>query len=261
MPANYAHYRFGAEMLKLMPGDIRRKVNRFRRLYDVGLHGPDVFFYSNPLHGTKVSDMGRRLHGQSGADFFMRACRGLRMEPSEAGETYLYGLLSHYCLDSGCRPFAEEKAREDDCTLGGIEAEFDRFLLEKDGKVPPCEQDLSRHMRLTPEEYKIAAGFYSGVNPAQMQAVVKNMERTTKIAAVPAGVRRKTVEAAFGLLSKDRKGLFIPAQEDLLCGKWNEELLLLYEQAQERFLTLLMQISAHMTYNAPLGEEFMAKFG
>lgn len=261
MPSNYAHYRFGVEMLKLMPGDIRRTINRFRRLYDVGLHGPDVFFYYNPVYGTKIGDMGKRLHSQSGADFFMRACRGLRMEPSEAGEAYLYGLLTHYCLDSVCHPYVEEKAAQEEATHGEIEAEFDRFLLERDGKVPPCAQDLSPHMRLTPQECEIAARLYSGISAAHMQTAVKNMERITKMLAVPDGIRRKAMKTAVGLVSKNYIGLFVPAQENPHCGKWNEELFLLYEQARGQFPALLLQISAHMTYNAPLGEEFTANFG
>ena len=48
MPSNYAHYRFAAHMLPLLPGDVRRPVQRYRRLYDIGLHGPDIFYYYFP---------------------------------------------------------------------------------------------------------------------------------------------------------------------------------------------------------------------
>lgn len=49
MPANYAHYRFGKQLLSGMCPNDRRSIQRFRRLYDMGLHGPDIFFYYNPL--------------------------------------------------------------------------------------------------------------------------------------------------------------------------------------------------------------------
>ena len=48
MPSDYAHYRFGAAMLSAMPADLRRPANRFRQMYDMGLHGPDIFTYSPP---------------------------------------------------------------------------------------------------------------------------------------------------------------------------------------------------------------------
>ena len=52
MPANYAHYRFGKQLLSGMCPNDRRSIQRFRRLYDMGLHGPDIFFYYNPLIKT-----------------------------------------------------------------------------------------------------------------------------------------------------------------------------------------------------------------
>lgn len=48
MPANYAHYRFGVKAIPLLPAEMQRTVRRFRRLYDMGLHGPDLFFSISP---------------------------------------------------------------------------------------------------------------------------------------------------------------------------------------------------------------------
>ena len=79
MPAVYAHYRFGSQMLSTMPGDIRRSVKRFRRLYDVGLHGPDLFFYYRPMLTTRIQKLGARFHEQTGREFFSRVCRNLRL--------------------------------------------------------------------------------------------------------------------------------------------------------------------------------------
>ena len=77
MPAAYAHYRFGAAMLNAMPGDISRSVKRYRRLYDVGLHGPDLFFFYNPLISTKAGKLGGKFHSQTGQEFFTRVCRSI----------------------------------------------------------------------------------------------------------------------------------------------------------------------------------------
>lgn len=261
MPANYAHYRFGVEMLGQMPGDIRRTVNRFRRLYDVGLHGADLFFYYNPMVSTKLGKLGEKLHKQSGADFFSRVCRGLRMTPSEAGEAYLYGLLTHYCLDSLCHPYVLQAHQQGIASHVEIEAEFDRFLLEKDGKVPPCAQDLSPHMRLTSGECETVAKFYSGVNPAQIRTALRNMAMVTKTLAMPDGKTRDLVKKGIGLFSREYVGIMIPVEEDTRCTQCDQDLLALYETAKERFPELVLQLSAHMTYNAPLGEEFAPEFG
>ena len=97
MPANYAHYRFGKQLLSGMCPNDRRSIQRFRRLYDMGLHGPDIFFYYNPLIKTATGQLGGVFHAQSGQEFFARVCA---QAGSEAGRVYLLGLLGHYCLDS-----------------------------------------------------------------------------------------------------------------------------------------------------------------
>lgn len=255
MPSNYAHYRFGTEMLKLMPGDIRRTANRFRRLYDMGLHGPDMFFYYNPLYQTKIGAMGTRLHKQSGEDFFMRICRSLRMEPSEAGEAYLYGLLTHYCLDSCFRAYFAEKMQQESDFRVALESEFDRFLLEKDGKISAQKRDISLHMQLTGEECEMIARLYTGVKAGQVQTAVKNMARLTKLAAVSESVQRKLS----GKGPKKNTSTEEP-QEEETANLSNEELFACYQKAAEQFPAQLEQISAHLTYNAPLGGEFFTDF-
>ena len=49
MPSTYAHYRFGQEVLKELPNDIKKIIIENKELYDIGLHGPDLLFYYLPL--------------------------------------------------------------------------------------------------------------------------------------------------------------------------------------------------------------------
>ena len=259
MPSTYAHYRFGAAALGSMPADIRRTAKRFRQLYDVGLHGPDIFDYGTPVMNTRLRGLKNKLHNQSGTDFFQRACRNLRLDPAEAADAYLYGLLTHYCLDAVCRPFIKEKAGEGIASIQAIETEFDRFLLEKDGKVPPCSQDLSPHIRLTPGECETTARFYSGVNAGQIKDCVRNMAMVTRLMAAPEGARRSLLRKSFGVIAQEDKLMGSVPNPD--CAHLNEELYALYTQAEALFARLLLQLNAHMTYNAALGEEFAPPFG
>ena len=51
MPAVYAHRRFGAEVLACCRnGAARAAIGAFHTLYEVGLQGPDILFYYDPLH-------------------------------------------------------------------------------------------------------------------------------------------------------------------------------------------------------------------
>lgn len=261
MPSTYAHYRFGVKMLQNMPADLRRTVNRFRRLYDVGLHGPDPFFYYNPLVHTKTGDVGHKTHELTGQEFFERVCRSLRLDPSEGSEAYLYGMLCHYCLDSVCHPFVNEKDKEGHGHHVQIESEFDRYLLELDGKNPPESQDLSNHIQLTAGEAETMSRFYPGVSPAHTAKAVKNMAFCVKVLATPQGARRKMMRKGLRTAAKSYEGLMLTTGPDPQCADLDAELMELYRQAEQQYPAMLENLNAHLTYNAPLGDDFKPTFG
>lgn len=261
MPSNYAHYRFGAEMLATLPGDIRRSVQRFRRLYDVGLHGPDIFFYYDPVIKTRVGKLGSRYHAQSGREFFSHVCRQWRLEPTEAGLSYLYGVLCHYSLDSHCHPTVEQISGIGAATHFELETEFDRYLLELDGKIPPHTQDLSRHIRLTPGECATAAAFYSRTTQANVRRCIANMALFTRLLAPADDTRRKLLRNSLALTRTGIEGMLMHTVPDPKCAGENETLLSLYRRAAESFPSLCRQLQDHISHNAPLGEEFAPSFG
>lgn len=257
MPSNYAHYRFGVAMLSAMPADLRRSATRFRQLYDMGLHGPDIFTYCTPVPGRKTAALSNRFHNQTGAEFFGRVCRGLRLEPTEAGCAYLYGLLCHYCLDSVCHDFLAGQAADGGFSIGEAQTEFDRFLLESDGKTPACAQDMSPHMRLTAGESETVARFYPGARDFDVRDGVRNMALITRLLA---GNSRPLLQKALRIAPGKAEAMVMTAQPNARCAHLNEPLLALYQEAAELFPKLLLQLNAHLTYNAPLGEDFSRTF-
>lgn len=260
MPSNYAHFRFGTALLETMPGDIRRTVCRYRRLYDVGLHGPDIFFYCNPLLPSRSRAQARKFHAQSGKDFFPRVCRNLRLQPSEAAYAYLFGVLAHYCLDSVCHPVVLEAAKEGIASHLAIETEFDRFLLEADGKIPAYTYDSSPHIRLTQEECKVVPQFYPGTNSRQIQEAVRNMAQAVHLLAGKNAGYRTVMEKSLQLTAGAVKDVVMPRAADPAFTETNEKLMVAYTQAQEKAARAMNQLGAHLTYNAPLGEDFFATF-
>lgn len=261
MPANYAHYRFGTAMLAAMPGDIQRTAKRFRPLYDIGLHGPDIFFYMNPLRSAKSGSLGSRMHQQTGKEFFGRICRNIRLEPAQGAEAYLYGALCHYALDSVCHPFVRERDEKGIAEHIALETEFDRFLLDMDGKHPPEKQDLSKHLQLEPGEYAVIARLYSGVTEKAVASALRNMVLATKALTMGNGKSRQLMQKGLGLAGKKYRGFVMTNGPDARCCDLDKPLLELYNKAEEKFPDLLMQLCAHLTYNAPLGKEFTAIFG
>ncbi len=261
MPSTYAHYRFGVALLPTVPADVRRTIGRFRRLFDAGLHGPDIFYYCSPLLKAGISALGSTYHEQTGQVFFQRVCRIVRLEKSEAALAYLYGVLCHYCLDTLCHPYIREQAGICEANHLEIETEFDRYLLEKDGKIPPHTQDLSPHLQLTPGEWETVAKFYPPATAANIRDSLKGMTKAIKLFTAPEGPRRNLVQTGVSLVAKEFAGLLMTTSPNSKCSHLNPYLMEQYEKALAIFPDMLSQLQAHMTYSGPFTEEFDTIFG
>ena len=260
MPGSYAHYRFGCQLLPTLPANIRRPVQRFRRMFDMGLHGPDLFFYHNIFVDDSLKKLGQKLHHMTGREFFTLVCRRLRLESSEAGQAYLYGLLAHYCLDSLCHPRIQEVTA--DGTIGHIEleTEFDRYLLALDGEASPATFDGSRHMRLTKGECVTVAALYPAVTPANVLQSTNTFSAVTKLLATPGTNRRAMMRKAADKVAAKFSPFIMADQPNENCAHLDEDLKKLYDEAAALYPVLLEQLTAHMTYNASLGEQFDKTF-
>ena len=261
MPASYTHYRFGTQMLRRMPADIHRTAKRNRRLFDVGLQGPDLFFFYRPVVTTKIGKLGRKFHYQTGREFFSRVCRSLRLAPSEAGQAYLYGVLCHYALDACCHPLIESLSREASVSHTRIETEFDRFLLEQDGKALPGGMRLAEHLALTGAEAAQVCLFYPGTEPRHIRESLRGMVNIQKALELPEGVMRTALIKTMSAASETFRDMVMAPEPDARCRKLNGPLLERYQEAARLFPDMLLQLGAHLTYNAPLGAEFDPIFG
>ena len=169
MPSNYAHYRFARRMLPLLPA----RVQAHEALYLAGCHGPDPLYYFDPFHRENAARaVADRVHRTSGAELFSRLPDVAR---EDGGRAFLFGLLTHYCLDSGCHPFVNGLVRRGVCGHAALETEFDRFLMEKDGIRRPHRVDLSEHVELTDAECTVAAAFFPPLTAEEYAASVAAM--------------------------------------------------------------------------------------
>lgn len=258
MPSVYAHYRFGAQLIAKMPPKTQRTVRRFRQLYDMGLHGPDILFYQSLLPGGKLRD---KFHAQTGSAFFERICRNIRLRPSEGARAYLYGVLAHYALDCLSNPFIHRVSQEKKISEDVIITEFDRFLLNMDGKKPPHLQDLSGHIKLTPGECDTVAAFYPNIRPGAVGKCVEHMAQVTHLLSLPQGQQRQWVDKGMQLVLPKLAGRVMAIHPNRDCAALNPSLLRLYDMAADRYPVLLEQLHAHLRGNAPLGPDFSVPFG
>ena len=173
MPAFYAHYRFGAEVLRSAPPAIQAVCRENRALFDIGLHGPDLFFFYRPVLPNRVNRIGHEAHYRSGREFLARGKKVLSAaKDPRATRAYLYGLLCHFALDSTCHPYIAEAMSEYNLTHAAVETSFDRALLTADG-IDPLTFDPCSHFEVTRRNAAIIAPFYP---PAMTDIVEKSLK-------------------------------------------------------------------------------------
>ena len=261
MPTTYAHHRFGAEMLEFMPGDIRGTAQRYRRLFHVGLHGPDPLFFYRPVFSGKIHRLGRKFHMQTGREFFSRACRSLRMEPDEGGCAYLYGVLCHFVLDACCHPLLRRAEKDGAAGHMRIERSFDRFLMEADGIRIPGGMPIATGLKLNSQECELVSSFYPGTDRRIILESVQTMALVERILEMPPGPARNAVTQTVSALSGTFRDMLAGQKPDPACAPWENALLEKYRQAAELFPDMLLRLIAHLNYNAPLGDRFDPVFG
>lgn len=261
MPYNYAHYRFGVQMLPLLSPEVQKVVKRNRQMYDIGLHGPDIFFYHNILKRDDVGRYASHLHGFSGQVLFTRLAKRLRLSPSEPAMAYLFGLLTHYCLDSHCHPMINAASAVGTFGHVQLETEFDRHLMVLDGKTPPSTHFTGAHIRVTDAEAAVIAEFYTGVTTQDVKRSVANMAQSAKLLAMPQSPVRTVLDRAIRGSGHAIREFIMTDQPDPACAHLDEGLMGLYEAAATAFPELARQLTAYLSCGVPLGDEFMPTFG
>lgn len=136
MPTTYTHDRFGKDVYKRLPEELKAVIRKEKKLYLIGLHGPDIFFYYHPLSINPIVQKGHKIHGQN-ADQFFRRCQGIyQKKPEDGMVAYLLGFACHFLLDSTCHPYINGFAERNGISHQEQEAELDRVFLTEDGKKP-----------------------------------------------------------------------------------------------------------------------------
>jgi len=255
MPAHYAHYRFGKQVLTQMPAELKRSVQRFRRMFDMGLQGPDIFFYYNPFLKTAIGDLGHSFHCETGEEFFSRVCAAAGTEPAKA---YLYGLLAHYCLDSVCHPYVHRIVDIGEAGHVAFESEFERFLLVLDKEPSPHTYDMSPKFRMTRGECETVAEFYPPATGGNVRQSIRFMAFAAKFLANP---NRKRTQTWLKRLKPKFCDHLIPTEEKEELALYVDELYDCYCRALEKYPDMLAQLQVHMQTGEALGADFARDFG
>ncbi len=218
MPATYAHYVFGKKVYRRLSKAEKEIICEAKDAFLLGLHGPDLLFYYYPLGKNRVNQQGYRMHKKIAADFFEKGKILYRKEQSSPLRAYLYGFLCHYILDSECHPYVSLYTEEKDCGHLEIETEFDRYLMELDGR-DPLEYVPIHHLVSRRDTREQIARMFDGVTEQQIDKSIRMFRHTIRMLICKNPVKRAVLKTASRVTGQDKKagGLLMDGRVNLKC--------------------------------------------
>lgn len=252
MPTTYAHWRFGCDCIETLPEDLKKIIRDNRELYDIGVHGPDIFFYD--LTHSNIPKYGSNMHHQPARGFFEECVKTYQENDSnkEAMLSFILGFLSHYALDSVCHGYINKKSRETaNLSHNKIESEYDGHLMRLDGKAI---SRTNRAQSLKPD------AFTSEIISRFFPFTAKEIRRTTSaqrliISALncKSNFKRNNLHKILNRLNKgDYADLIVQIKENGLCKDSNLRIDKLRAYALELYPKLADNICSAINNNQKL---------
>lgn len=266
MPAIYAHYSFGEMMKKAFPNDVRKRISLHEDLFEIGLHGPDLFFYYHAVLKNRVNMTGNRMHDISAAPFFRRSKDAIRAASSvsekNARLAYILGFLCHFTLDSVCHSYIEKKLTEDPVSHTRIETEFDRYLLLKHHKRP-LHAKVTSHLHASTENAKVIQAFFPTFTVRQVESSISSMIWYNDLFTSPDKVTRSLILAFMHttLTYKNLGGLLMNEKADPYCKDSSLRLEKLMKASVPLCLSLTENYLNFLKNDAMLSPYFRHTFG
>lgn len=208
MPGFTTHYIFGMKAYNDMPfTPLKHIIAKYRWLYQLGLQGPDMFFYNIPiLRHRDYRNVGSYMHEHKAGAFFECCLRHIgtieSRQQQEEAISYLAGFINHYIADSICHPYVYGRIgyQVDNPTSkhhgmhAQLENDLDAILLWKYKKKKPSEFNQTATICLNGQEIQFISHFLAScINETYYPITYRNNFQIT-----PAMVHRSIWALRFG---------------------------------------------------------------
>ena len=113
MPGFTTHYLFGVNNIRKLRneyvcGTVLQSIERYKTVFQLGLQGPDIFFYHLASQLRKIRP-GSIVHTRWTGDFLKCLIEAreifLTEEEQQAAQAYSAGFIGHYVLDLHMHPY------------------------------------------------------------------------------------------------------------------------------------------------------------
>lgn len=262
MPTTYTHDIFGKEVYKRLPSEIKESIRESKSMYLIGLHGPDILFYYQPLMKNRVSGLGHQVHQREAAEFFCQAVVKYQEEPTAQMLSYLLGFGCHYILDSTCHPYVRRFEKETGASHSEIESELDRYYMLREGKDPFTYRPAV-NIFPTMEGCRTISRAFGKITVKQAAKALHGMRFYTGTLVCSSSLKRKGLLGIMKLFGcRDTLGgHIIPAKPDRRCDMATDVLRHLYEEALDEAVEALTNLYGCMVKEERLSQRFGRNFG
>ena len=175
MPGFTTHYLLGVKAYNNMPNTpLKRIISKYRWLYQLGLQGPDIFFYNIPiLRHRDYRNVGSYMHENHVNSFFVTCLNHIAAIESrqqrEQAIAYMSGYFCHYIGDSICHPYVYGRIEYDIKNSGNyhhglhamLENDIDALLLMIYKQKKPSQFNQAATICLNGQEMQFISGFLS----------------------------------------------------------------------------------------------------
>lgn len=258
MPTTYAHWRFGQECYLTMPSEYQSIINKYRNLYDLGVHGPDIFFYD--LRNKEISQYGGGIHKRPAKELFSRFKQTYeKHKEKEAMMAYILGFLTHFALDCYCHSYVYRKVEVSKVSHNKVEAEYDSFLMMEEGKNPNV---VNRSESLKPDEYtdKIISYFFKPTIK-QISYCTRMQKNIISFTLCRSSFKRSALKKLMNRINKsDYADLICDDDEFELCKDSNQRLRKLQTKSLRDFPNLMNNLLGFFQGKNELDELFNHTF-
>ena len=116
MPGFKSHYFFGQKLQKNLSLSKDSYILKHEKAYNLGLQGPDIFFYFAPAYLFYKKNIGTVMHSEATMAFFgnLFETRSLLKKKSSRSiaDAYIAGFMAHYTMDCWVHPYIYYRTRE-----------------------------------------------------------------------------------------------------------------------------------------------------
>lgn len=204
MPATYAHYQFGKLVYKALPKEIKPIIKENKAAYLLGLHGPDLIFYYRPVWKNPINQLGVRMHDETAVEFFEKGRKNYQEHPSNVLLSYLCGFLCHFMLDSECHSYINSYMKKYGLGHLTIETDFDRFLIEEDGK-DPVRLNCTAHLLQDYRTEEAAASMFEGLTVRQIDQSIQGFRRCIRFFQCRTKLKRLFLRGLSRIAGQDKQ--------------------------------------------------------